>query len=419
MITEEKQKNSGIGHFWSLGFVCFLAYTACYWGRGILSAMIPQILEQTSFTKESLGLMGSAFFFTYGIGQLINGFMGDFVKAKYMVALGLFLAGLVVCLFPLFESVLVMTILWGLCGLCCSMLWGPLSKVIAENTTERVGRIFMTLLTVASLVGTMGTYIIAIVASGGGWGFAFYLTGAFLIISAILWFISLGVLEKRGLVKYMKYHAEGEDNVFKIILAPSFLLMTMVALINGIIRNAVVFWIPTYITEKLLVSTTVAASISTFLPLVNLLGTFVGMWMLRRMHDNEEKVTMVMFAVSTLMFVLMFVLDGSLFFTTVLALFISSGAMIGASNMIFCIYCLRFTDTGRVSAITGLMNFTGYASASLASFIFTGIVETKGWNTTVASWAAISMVGGIFAYLAAKSKEKKVIPTSNCNYHRS
>jgi len=27
------------------------------------------------------------------------------------------------------------------------------------------------------------------------------------------------------------------------------------------------------------------------------------------------------------------------------------------------------------------------------------------------------MVGGIFAYLAAKSKEKKVIPTSNCNYH--
>lgn len=396
-------------YWWCLGAACFLAYTACYGGRGILSAMIPQILEQTSFSKEAVGLWGSSFFFTYGIGQIVCGLMGDFIKAKYMVALGLFLAGLVVSIFPLFQSVLFLTVLWGLCGFCCSMLWGPLSKVIAENTTEQLGRIFMTLLTIASLLGTMATYLIAVIASQGKtWGLAFYLTGSFLVVSAVVWFFSLTFLENRGLVKYIQQEAGDGGNLFQIVKGHSFFFITMVSLINGVIRNAVVFWIPTYITEKLMVSTTVAASISSVLPIVNLLGTFVGLWLLKWLHDREEQVLVIFFSASTLMFLLMFLLDGRLFFVTIAALFLSSAAMIGASNMIFSVYCLRFADTGRVSAITGFMNFTGYAAAAFASPLFTKVVKSQGWNVTVLLWALLALVGWLFSYLAARDKTKVV-----------
>jgi sugar phosphate permease len=126
-------------NYWFLGGACFLAYTACYSGRGILSAMIPQILQETSLTKELLGRMGSAFFFSYGIGQLINGFIGDFVKPKYMVGLGLFLAGLVNCGFPIFQSAMVQTVLWGVCGLCCSMLWGAPIKGYCREYSGKDG----------------------------------------------------------------------------------------------------------------------------------------------------------------------------------------------------------------------------------------------------------------------------------------
>lgn len=398
MIT----KNAEGRNYWLLGGVCFFAYTACYAGRGILSAMIPQILQQTSFTKDSLGLMGSAFFFSYGIGQLINGFMGDFVKAKYMVTLGLLLAGSIICAFPAFESRIGLTILWGLCGLCCSMLWGPLSKVIAENTTEKAGRVFMTLLTVASLLGTMATYLIAvIISSRNSWELAFYLTGVFLLLTAIFWYFFLGILEGRGSIKYIAQQA-GEHTGISKVITKGFLLMTMVSLLNGIIRNAVVFWIPTYITEQLQVSTTMAASISTALPVINLMGTFAGLWLLKKMNDNEKKVLVFLFGLASVMFTLMYLLDGSLFSLTLISLFLASAAMTGACNMIFSVYCLRFANTGRVSAITGFLNFTSYASASVASTMFTGIVQAKGWNTTVALWAAIAAVGVVFAYLATR-----------------
>jgi sugar phosphate permease len=395
-------KTQGNHNHWFLGGICFLAYAACYSGRGILSAMIPQILQQTNLTKEALGRMGSAFFFSYGIGQLVNGFIGDFVKPKYMVSLGLLLAGLVSYGFLFFQSVALRSLLWGACGLFCSMLWGPLSKLIAENTTEKMGRLFMTLLTVASLLGTMATYIIAAIASSReSWEMAFRITGTFLIFTAIVWYMVLDVLEKSGSIRHMEHKEQGQREVFAI--NRGFVFMIIVSLLNGIIRNAVVFWIPTYITEKLGVSTTMAASISTILPVINLLGTFAAFWLLKRMKDNEKSVIAVLFILSTLMFTLMYLIDGKLFFTTLIALFLASAAMTGACNMIFSVYCLRFANTGRVSGITGFIDFTAYVAAAMASPAFTSLVAIRGWNATVASWAVISAAGGLFAYLAAQA----------------
>jgi sugar phosphate permease len=281
---------------------------------------------------------------------------------------------------------------------------GPLSKVIAESTPEKMGRIFMTFLTVASLLGTATTYIIAaIVSPRGSWVMAFWVIGGFLIVTGILWYIFLSILEKSGLgsPNQVKHKEQGRTEAFTI--DQGFIFMVIVSLLNGIIRNAVVFWIPTYITEKLKVSTTMAASISTALPFINLLGTFMAFWILAKMKDNEKSVLAVLFVVSTLFFTLMYLIDGSLFFITLASLFLASAAMTGACNMIFSVYCLRFTNTGRVSSITGFINFTGYVAASIASSVFTSLVAIAGWNVTVASWAMISAVGGLFSYFAAKT----------------
>ena len=82
----------------SLGTICFLSYNACYTGRSILSAIMPEMAQETGFSSSTLGLWGSMFFFTYGIGQVINGLIGDRIRAKWMVSLGLFLSGIVIAL---------------------------------------------------------------------------------------------------------------------------------------------------------------------------------------------------------------------------------------------------------------------------------------------------------------------------------
>lgn len=393
-----------------LGALCFLAYVACYDGRSILSAIIPQMIQDTGFTKESLGLMGSAFFLTYGIGQVINGMIGDRVKARYMVSLGLLLAGLTLFIFPHITSALSGTILWGLCGLVLSMLWGPLSKVIAENIEEKKARLYMTGLSVASILGTMAAYFTATIASARqDWKLAFLLSGTVLVLCSVLWFFALGFLERKQVIRpTRRVQKEQAANVpiLKIMLQNAIIPMIIVAVINGIIRNAVAFWIPTYIVEKLGVSPVTASSLSSILPIINLAGTFTGLFLYKKVKSNELTVSIIMFAFSTVMFLLMWIIDGRLFICTLVALFSASAAMSSVCNMIFSTYCLRFRHTGRVSTITGFLNFTSYASSSIASAVFSSIVTKSGWNTTVLTWAGLTVAGGAAAVWAFSSIKK-------------
>ena len=60
-----------------------------------------------------------------------------------------------------------------------------------------------------------------------------------------------------------------------------FISMIIVTMLYGIIRNAVSFWIPTFISQNFSVSSQTAAAISIILPITNILGTFVTMYFAR------------------------------------------------------------------------------------------------------------------------------------------
>ena len=382
-----------------LGIMCFFAYTICYDGRSILSAILPAMTEVSAFDKESLGLMGSAFFLTYGIGQIINGLIGDHVRARYMVSIGLLGAGVSLLCIPVISSGTLGIFLWGICGLLLSMLWGPLSKVIAENVPSNRARYYMTGLTVASILGTMAASLIATAASARQkWQAAFYISGILLIVCAAAWFVVLGYLEKQQIVRpIQKKEKENRGmgrEVFSILWKNAILPMAFAAIVNGIIRNAVAFWIPTYIAEKLMMSSTVAAGLSSILPIVNLAGTFTGLFLFKKMKCREMRVCIIMFSFATVMFVAMWLMDGRYVLPTILALFAASAAMSSVCNMLFSAYCMRFRDTGAVSSISGFLNFTSYASSSIASAVFSSVVTSSGWNTTVLIWAGLTIAGG-------------------------
>ena len=60
-----------------IGGSCFAAYAACYIGRNVFSALLPQLLQEQTFAQEELGRMGSVFLLAYGVGQLVNGVLGN------------------------------------------------------------------------------------------------------------------------------------------------------------------------------------------------------------------------------------------------------------------------------------------------------------------------------------------------------
>lgn len=382
-----------------IGVSCFVAYAACYLGRNILSAMMPLIIKNNTYGHNSLATMGSAFFITYGLGQLINGFIGNRVRAKFMVFTGLFLSGLLVILFPMICSTSLSLILWGVCGFLCSMLWGPLSRLVGENTREEAGRVILTLLTIASIAGTSITYVLAIISTNkDSWKTGFYTAGIILIVVSILWYTVISLLERKGFIKYKApvFTHEKTKNILKYLIANSILEMTAIAMLNGVIRNAVAFWIPTYITERFQASPSYAAAISSILPFINLGGTMISVYIAKKLKNNDKRILGIFFSFATVMFAIMYFGNKNAMLLNLIALFAASAAMTGACNIIFSYYILRFANTGKISSITGFLDFASYVSASGANILFSKLLSSFDWNFIVAIWAFTTLVGLFF-----------------------
>lgn len=411
-ILKPSLKNSAV-----LGLTCFFAYEACYIGRNILSSMMPQMIQNNIYGRDCLAAMGSVFLISYGIGQLVNGCIGNKLSPKIMVFAGLFLTGSMVILFSMFYSYNLANILWAVCGFLCSMLWGPLSKLVGENTSPEAGRIILTLLTIASIAGTGVTYLLAILSSfRNNWKFGFVLTGILLIIVSVLWLIANSYMDKMGITKRTAISDEPaiSGKMTRNLIKNGFIAMTVATMLNGIIRNAVAFWIPTFISERFEVSPATSAAISSILPFVNLGGTLLSVLIAKKFNNDEKKTMSLLFAFSTVMFAGMFFLNGRGIVLNIVALFAASAAMTGACNMIFSFYVLNFAHTGKISGITGFLDFSSYVSASVVSILFSSLISNFGWNFIVGIWAMTTLFGILFTQLAKKyaaTKQQTVLDT--------
>ena len=146
-----------------LGGLCAISYLAVYIARNMLTATTTQIREAGAFTDGDLGMLSSVYFYTYACGQLINGFIGDKVKPKYMISFGLILAGVCNALFSAFANIPIAAFIsYGSSGFFLSMIYGPLTKVIAENTTPVYATRCSVAYTFASLIGTPTAGFVAV-----------------------------------------------------------------------------------------------------------------------------------------------------------------------------------------------------------------------------------------------------------------
>lgn len=395
-----------------IGIICCLSYAGCYTGRNILSAAMPQLAELGIFSDSTLGAMGSALLMCYGIGQLINGFLGDKIDAKLMVPAGLGIPGILITIFPFCSSQTVGILIWSACGFFCSMLWGPLSKIIGENTERSVGRILITFMTAASVVGMLVTYILAVFGSAVESSKApFIISGGLLIAIAVLYYIFSVNMQRRGLIRpFSECKQKRPDTDFKkLFLNIGFFSMIMITFLYGVIRNAVSFWIPTFIAQNFSVSSKTAAAVSTILPLTNILGTFISMYFAKLVRYKEKLMCTILFSFSAVMFFIVFICRSNYAALSISALFLASASMTGVCNMIFSIYVLHFTSTGLISGLSGFFDFVSYISAAGASFLFPVILRSGGWSTVVSVWIAITALGTLFSVAAMKTDKAHLL----------
>ncbi len=71
--------------FWLM----WITYAAFYLGRVNLSVALPGIMGEFGLTKTNMGVVLSALFMMYAIGQFINGQLGDKLNSRKIITIGL------------------------------------------------------------------------------------------------------------------------------------------------------------------------------------------------------------------------------------------------------------------------------------------------------------------------------------------
>ena len=388
------QKNSSVRNAILIGTLCSVSYLVVYFARNILSVVTPQIIEGGAYTEEYIGSISSMFFTFYAVGQLINGLVGDKIKARYMISFGLLLAGICNIVFPYTLGMPFMAHLtYGMIGFFLSMIYAPMTKVVAENTEPHHAARCCLGYTLASYLGSPAA---GFVAAFFLWQVVFFMGSASLIVMGLLCFGFFLYFEKTGIVKYNQYERVKEKGQgLKVLVEHRIIKFTFVSVLTGIVRTAVVFWMPTYLAQYLGFTPQDSGLIFTVATFIISSSAFVAVMAYEKSKRNMDLVLLLFFAGSALSFVGVYLVDQPMvnIVLLIMAIFLNNCA----ASMLWSIYCPSLRDTGMVSGATGYLDFMSYMAAAVSSTLFANAVVGIGWKNLILVWLVLMAAGVIVA----------------------
>lgn len=373
-----------------LGTLCSVSYLAVYIARNILGAVTPKMTED-GFSLDYIGQITAIYLLSYALGQLINGSIGDWIKAKYMICFGLFSAGIANIIFVVLSSDIpnVAIIAYAWTGFSLSMIYGPMTKVVAESTELVYATRCSLGYTFASFFGSPVAGLLATFLS---WQATFHVSSIALIIMAIVCFSFFCLFERKGIVKYGS-HAKGEKQKkdYKLLFKRHIIKFASISMITGVIRTSLVAFLTTYFVDRLGFSTVESTSVFSTATLVISFTTFVAIFVYERLNKNMHLSPLIFFSVSAVCFTLTYFISHPIANIVIIIIAIMSSN--ASATILWSVYCPSMRDTGLVSGITGFLDFLSYSAAALASLLIPKIVAAVGWKNMLLIVVGLMLVG--------------------------
>ena len=400
------EKKSELNKAVQVGTVCVGAYMVRYYMKNILSVVSPQMQQgDNAFTKGELGILTSAYTVAYAIGQLLNGSIGDIVKPKLMITLGMAICGISSICFSFTAVPIMQILLFALMGFSLSMLRGPLVKTISENTSAKHSRVICTFFSFSSFAGPL---IASLISMFFDWKMTFIVAGGIALLICVLVYLVFTVFERKGRITYNLHFSEKKTgafkNIFKVFTLRGFVFYMLVGALAEISSTSINFWLPTYYTEQLLVSDASAKIIYTVTSFVKSAVPFFTLFLFGLFKEKDIKMIRIMYALAALFFggtLLTFELT----YLNILLLLLAQVSIGVTSSLLWSIYIPSQRESGMVSSVNGVLDFSGYVFASVANIVFSHAIGGLGWNGIIVVWMLLA-IGGLVVAVFTKHRDK-------------
>ena len=393
-----------------LSFLCCLVYFVSYLTRLNYAACLAEVQRSLNISKSLAGLPVTGCFITYGIGQLLCGFMGDRFHPRDMIFTGLTATSVCNLLAALFPRIEVIIPIWCFNGFFQSMLWPPLVRVMAEGLDEEHYKKCCVQVSVASSAGMIAVYVLAPVCIFiSGWRLAFIFPGLLGIATAFFWLLSFTRLQSDGTNTVSALNVEMEtDYTIKLpalFLQASLIPILLAIILHGILRDGITTWMPAYITETFGLSTSLSILTTAVLPIFSIFSITIASWLLQKLH-NELFTAGILFVTGTLSSLLLLPFYQALPVFSITMMTLITGCMYGINLLLISRVPRHFARFGRVATISGILNASTYIGSSLSTYAFGAISERFGWFYTIAVWVLVALGGALLCFFTFRKWER-------------
>lgn len=387
-----------------IAFLCFGAYLSAYLIRVNISIALPDISKFLGNSdNSSIGYIPGAFFWTYALGQLISGWVGDRVSPRYMIFIGLSSSALINILFSFASSFPVMVILWAMNGVFQSMLWAPIMKTIVLNFDGIRLRKMTFLMSMTLVVGySLSWSASTIIKTFLNWHYVFLIPALFSGFFSVIWLIFYK--------KEQKIPTFGKNTLtsnFRSLFSMKYfpvtvILMLVVGLFHGIIKESINTWLPTMMESFGSFSLSSTLGVLVVVPVVN----FIGIVLMRTIMSRGKLNSFYTIFILLLISLGISLLASFLSFSTV-ALIVMTVALSGltfASNPVLtAFFPIEFAKWNCVSTVAGTVDCVIYLGAALSSPLTGFLANGSDWSRVTVMWSVVLFIAVIASAILKKA----------------
>lgn len=395
--------------------LCSLVYFVSYFARKDFAAVQVEMIDAAVIDSVTAGLIGTALFVCYGVGQLVSGYLGDRTKPQYLLVFGLSVTALSNFMMPLISDSVYMIPVWGLNGFAQAMLWPPIVKILSDHLDHDRFVTANLVVTTAAHIATILLYLyVPICIQWMSWQSVFYSATVLAVIALITFIVVLHVVlpdspTVEGKVKSHSPNGTASDRSFINVLVKAGILPTFGCIIMmGFLRDGIESWLPTLYASAFDRDPSESVLVSVILPVFSIISIVVITALHKRMLFNNEIVgSTILFGAAIVAAVplsLLINITNTVCSMICLALAAFICACMHACNFLL-ISCLpgRFARIGRAATVSGLCNACVYIGAAVATYTIALVSQSFGWQITVVSWMGVAAIGAVLAILAARA----------------
>ena len=383
----------------------------------------------TAFSSEDIGMLSSVLFWSYGIGHLVNGRLGEVFGVRKFIIFSVILSVVCNILMGFQSSILLMAVIWGLNGFFQSMAWSPgIASLTAWWPGDRRGfavgfaNAFSGFGQVAAmLMVALGFAILPEL----GWRSAFFvpavLPALLLVVYMLFAKASPREIGLRDYVEEDRYKAKQEDRMEKIdkergvlypylhlIKKPVFLVWVFVVFASGVARYGLVTWIPKYLSENTELGAVVSLLTSTILPIGMGIGTLVVPMLTDKFcPGNRLWASVVSGLIAAVCVFGVAFLDPMNHFQFVLMLvcLFFAGFFIYAINGTVWTYAADVGGRVFASTASGILDFAAYMGAAIQATVYGSILKAGNWLSVFVSIAVFCALIALVSLVSVREKK--------------